>query len=215
MAHLDIWSDVACPWCFIGKRRLEKALAQLPEDERPTIRWHAYQLMPEFPAGTSTPARAMLEKRFGGVARVQGMLDNVRGVAKDVGINFDVDSQIACNTALAHRAVAVARSHDRQDAAVEAFFRAHFEEGKDLSKEDVVVDVLAAAVPGVDRGTLRQELSQADVESEVEVDKKEARMIGIQGVPFFVLDERLAVSGAQEPSTFVAFLREGQRKNAS
>jgi predicted DsbA family dithiol-disulfide isomerase len=214
MAHLDIWSDVACPWCFIGKRRLEAALAQLPESERPTIRWHAYQLMPEFPAGTSTPARAMLEKKFGGAARVAGMLEHVRGIAKDVGITFDVDKQVACNTALAHRAVAVARAHDRQDAAVEAFFRAHFEEGRDLSDEGVVLDVLAAAVPGVDREALRQELSHDDVVGEVETDRKEARMIGIQGVPFFVLDERIAVSGAQEPSTFVAFLREGQRAPA-
>ena len=214
MAHLDIWSDVACPWCFIGKRRLEKALTQLPENERPTVRWHAYQLMPEFPAGTSTPARAMLEKKFGGAARVAGMLEHLRGVAKDVGISFDVDKQIACNTGIAHRAVAVARSHGRQDAAVEAFFRAHFEEGRDLSNEDVVIDVLAGAVPGVARETLRQKLSQPDVADEGEVDKKEARMIGIQGVPFFVLDERLAVSGAQDPATFLAFLREGQRASS-
>jgi predicted DsbA family dithiol-disulfide isomerase len=211
MAHLDIWSDVACPWCFIGKRRLEAALAQLPAEERPTIRWHAYQLMPDFPVGESTPARAMLEKKFGGKERVDGMLEHVRGVARGVGITFDVDRQRACNTVLAHRATAVARAHGAEDAAVEGFFRAHFEEGKDLAQEDVVVDVLVAAVPGVARDVLRQELSQADVAAAVEADKKEARLIGVQGVPFFVLDERLAVSGAQEPSTFLAFLREGQR----
>lgn len=211
MPHLDIWSDVACPWCFIGKRRLEQALATLPDAERPSVRWHAYQLMPEFPVGTSTPARAMLEQRFGGAARVAGMLEHVRGVGADVGIRFDVDRQVACNTGLAHRAVAVARAHGRQDAAVEAFFCAQFEEGRDLSSEDVVLDVLAAAVPDAARETLREQLSHDDVAREVERDKQEARTIGIQGVPFFVLDERLAVSGAQDPATFVAFLREGQR----
>jgi predicted DsbA family dithiol-disulfide isomerase len=217
MAHLDIWSDIACPWCFIGKRRLERALATLPAAERPTVRWHAYQLMPDFPPGESTPARAMLERKFGGAARVAAMLDHVRGIAAAVGITFDVDRQRACNTALAHRATAVARQYGREDAAVEAFFRAYFEEGRDLADETVVLDILASVVAGdaagdaaVDRSALQQRLSSAEIVAEVEHDKQEARLVGVQGVPFFVLDERLALSGAQEPATFVAFLREGR-----
>jgi predicted DsbA family dithiol-disulfide isomerase len=208
MSHLDIWSDVACPWCFIGKRRLEKALAALAPAERPTIRWHAYQLMPEFPAGTSTPAKALLEQRFGGGARVKAMFDHVRAVARDEGIVLDVDRQIACNTALAHRAIAIARSHGREDAAVEGFFRAHFEEGQDLAQVDVVVALLSAAVPDVAFDALRASVLRGDGGEDVESDRREARLLGVQGVPFFVRDERLAISGAQEPSTFVAFLRE-------
>jgi predicted DsbA family dithiol-disulfide isomerase len=215
MAHLDIWSDVACPWCFIGKRRLEAALHQLPPAQRPTIRWHAWQLMPDFPVGESMPARTMLEQRFGGPAPVAAMVARLQHVAADVAIRFDVDAQRACNTALAHRATAVARRHGGEDAAVEGFFRAFFEEGRDLSQESVVVDVLAAAVPGVDRAMLQAELGSADVHDEVEQDRKEGRMIGLQGVPFFVLDERLALSGAQAPETFVAFLREGQAQESA
>jgi len=161
----------------------------------------------------------MLEQKFGGKARVDGMLEHVRGLARGVGITFDVDRQRACNTGLAHRAIAVARAYGAEDVAVDGFFRAYFEEGKDLAQQDVVLDVLAAAVgvvdPAVDREALRQELSQPAVAAAVEADKKEARRINVQGVPFFVLDERLAVSGAPEPSTFVAFLREGRRASVA
>jgi predicted DsbA family dithiol-disulfide isomerase len=214
MAHLDIWSDVACPWCFIGKRRFEAARQALPAELRPTVRWHAYQLMPDFPVAESTPARAMLEQKFGGAARLDGMLDRLRAVAADVGIRFDVDRQVACNTGLAHRAVAVARRHGREDAAVEAFFRAHFEDGRDLSRADVVVELLAAVVPEVTRTQLGDELVTAEVAAEVETDQREARLVGVQGVPFFVLDERLALSGARDVETFVAFLREGSPRSS-
>lgn len=217
MAHLDIWSDVACPWCFIGKRRLEKALAQLNESERPSIRWHAYQLMPDFPEGEATPARPMLERKFGGAARVAQMMAHLRGVASAEGIHFNVDEQMACNTGLAHRAVSLARERGREDAAVEGFFKAMFEEGKNLASPEVVAAVLVDALrglPDAEEGALRDALVAGLGADDVQMDRREAEELGIRGVPFFLLDERLAVSGAQDPQVFVEFLRAAQRTDA-
>jgi len=217
MSHLDVYSDVACPWCFIGKRRLDQALAKLPEAERPTVRWHAYQLQPEFPVGEAKPARAMLEAKFGGAARFAQMFERVQGIAAQEGIRYDLDGQQAVNTGLAHRAVAVARTHGRESAAVDAFFSAFFEQGQNLADVDVVAAILARVldgVPGTDAAALAQQLRDGAGADDVQADLKDGRLLGVSGVPFFVLDERLAMSGAQEVSTFLSFLAEGRRRTA-
>ncbi len=215
MSQLDVYSDVACPWCFIGKRRLDQALAKLPEAERPTVRWHAYQLQPDFPVGEAKPARAMLEAKFGGVARFAQMFERVQAIAAQEGIRYDLDRQQAVNTGLAHRAVAVARRHGRESAAVEALFVAFFEQGQNLAQVDVVAGVLAsvlADVPGIDAAALAQELANGAGADEVQTDLKDGRLLGVSGVPFFVLDARVAMSGAQDVSTFLSFFAEGRRR---
>jgi predicted DsbA family dithiol-disulfide isomerase len=217
MSHLDVYSDVACPWCFIGKRRLDEALAKLPEAERPTVRWHAYQLQPDFPVDEAKPARAMLEAKFGGAARFAQMFERVQAIAAQENIRYDLDRQQAVNTGLAHRAVAVARTHGRESAAVEAFFSAFFEQGQNLADVDVVAGILAGVLegmPGADAATLAQQLRGGAGAADVQDDLKDARLLGVSGVPFFVLDERLAMSGAQEVSTFLSFLDEGRRRLA-
>lgn len=211
---VDIWSDIACPWCFIGKRRLERALAQLDDGDRPTIRWRAYQLMPELAADATMPARAYLERKLGGAGRLARALDHVGQLAKEEGIAFDIDRQIVSNTARAHRAVALARACGREDAAVEAFFRAQFEEGADLSRLEVVAEIGAracAGVDGADPAALAQRLAAGEGADAVRADLDDAAELGITGVPFFVLNGRLAVSGAQDAETFLAFLAEGRR----
>jgi predicted DsbA family dithiol-disulfide isomerase len=213
MAQLDIWSDVACPWCFLGKRRLAMALAALPEGERPSVTWHAYQLMPDFPLGTSTPARQLLEQKFGGAGRLGAMYAQLAQVGAEVGVHFDVDAQLACNTQLAHRAIAVASRFGQQDAVVEALFAAFFERGRDLSRPETVVELLAANVSDVDAQTLQTALMDDEASQSVQRDRVVAEQLGIRGVPFFLLDRRLALSGAQDPSTFLAFLTEGQRRS--
>jgi predicted DsbA family dithiol-disulfide isomerase len=215
MSQLDVYSDVACPWCFIGKRRLDQALAALPERERPTVRWHAYQLQPDFPLGEAKPARAMLEAKFGGAARFAQMFERVQAIAAQEGIHYDLDRQQAVNTSLAHRAVAIARRYGKESAAVEAFFAAFFEQGHNLADLDVVAAILARAladVPGIDAAGLAQQLRDGAGEDEVQADLKDARLLGVSGVPFFILDERLAMSGAQDVTTFLSFLAEGQRR---
>jgi predicted DsbA family dithiol-disulfide isomerase len=221
MSHLDVYSDVACPWCFIGKRRLDQALAKLPEAERPTVRWHAYQLQPEFPVGVAKPARAILESKFGGAARFAQMFERVQSIAAHEGIRYDLDGQQAVNTGLAHRAVAVARTHGRESAAVDAFFSAFFEQGQNLADVDVVAGILARVLDGVpgadatvDAAALAQQLRDGAGADDVQGDLKDGRLLGVSGVPFFVLDERLAMSGAQEVETFLSFLAEGKRRSA-
>jgi predicted DsbA family dithiol-disulfide isomerase len=207
MKQLEIFSDIACPWCFIGKRRLEAALASMPASERPNIRWRSYQLRPDIPVGEASPARAMLEKKFGGKERFASMFAHVREVAAAEGIAFDLDGQIACNTGLAHRAIAIARTHGRESEAVELFFRAFFEQGKNLADVDTVATILIAACPSVEANTLRGELDGDLCRQDVADDLRDAAAFGVSGVPFFVLDRRVAVSGAQPPETMAAFLR--------
>jgi len=203
MSHLDIYSDIACPWCFIGKRRLEAALTELPAEQRPTIRWHAYQLNPDFPAGHSVSALDYLEKKFGGAARLAPMKDRVQSLASDVGIAMEFAHQRSFNTRLAHRAVAIARSVGQEDAVVEALFVGQFVSGADFSDTENVARVLEAA--GVSDAGARLERGEGN--DDVDADLRAAAAVGITGVPFFILDERLGLSGAQDKETFVEFLR--------
>jgi len=207
MAHLDVYSDIACPWCFIGKRRLETALAALPVEQRPTVRWHAFQLAPQFPEGESKPIVEELARKFGGEANVRRAFTQVSAVGQQVGIPFALDRGHAVNTRLAHRAVAWARGVGAEGTAVEAMFQAYFIDGLDLSKLDVVVAVLDKA--GLDGAAAGTALTAGAGAEDVDVDLDSARDIGVTGVPFFVLDERLAMSGAQPAETFLSFLREG------
>lgn len=205
--QLDVFSDVVCPWCFIGKRRLEAALATLPENERPTIRWHAFQLDPTFPQGKSVPSLEHLAKKFGGVARMKQLTAHVADVAKGVGIAIDFDHQLQVNTRLAHRAVAIARTDGKESVVVDALFKAHFEDGKDLADVAFVAGVLDNA--GVKDGRARLDAGEGN--DDVDADLAAAAEFGVSGVPFFILDERLGLSGAQPAETFVAFLKEGQK----
>jgi predicted DsbA family dithiol-disulfide isomerase len=148
-----------------------------------------------------------LAKKFGGAARMQQLTAHVASVAQGAGIAIDFARQRAVNTRLAHRAVAIARADGKEDVVVEALFKAHFEDGDDLSDVYLVAgDLDRAGVAGA-----RARLDSGEGAKDVDADRAAAAEIGIDGVPFFILDERLAVSGAQEPSTFLAFLREGQK----
>lgn len=208
MRSLDIYSDIACPWCYLGKRRLEAALARLPEDQRPALRWRAYLLQPDYPEGQSEPARALLERKFGGGPRFAAMFERLRQLGAAEGISFDLDRQVACHTGLGHRAVKVAATFGREHEATEAIFRAFFTEGRDLSDVATLVDLLAGLPGAPSAAELALALESPAHRAAVAQDLTSARRLGITGVPFFVLDGRLGLSGAQETETFLAFLRE-------
>jgi predicted DsbA family dithiol-disulfide isomerase len=212
--RLDVWSDIACPWCFIGKRRLDTALAKLPEADRPAVFYRAFELRPDLPPHHNEPARPMLEAKFGGAQRFAEVFARVQGVASACGINYDLDRQIAVNTRLAHRGAVLAgrlaKDTGQDDSAVQAaviegLFQAYFEQGQNLGDLQVVAHLVAEAT-GAEVKTARTRLADGEAEEEVVADEAEARALGIGGVPFFVLDGRLGMSGAQEVETFGAFL---------
>ena len=210
MASIEVFSDVACPWCFIGKRRLEAALAGLPTPKRPPIRWRAFQLQPDAPtrALDAAASRTFFESKFGGAARVRAIFDHVSAIGREVGIQFQLDRQHIVNTRLAHRLVAIAGAWARDNPAVDALFRAHFEEGRDIGDVDVAIAVVAEAT-GLASNVLHDALRNGDGDDEVTADLQRARQLGIEGVPLFIRDGSVAVSGAQPVDVFRKFLEDG------
>ena len=203
---VDVVSDVVCPWCYIGKRRLEAAIAKVRESNPDLpfqVRWHAFQLNPDLPAD-GVDRKAYLEAKFGGPERAKQIYERVRAAGRSVGIPFDFDAiERQPNTLQAHRLVAWAqsRSEGDADALVEGLFRANFIEGRFVGSIDELVAIATAAGYGpadadafLRSDALRAEVAQSDAR---------AREIGIGGVPFFIFDGKTAVSGAQEPAAIV------------
>jgi len=200
--QIEVISDVVCPWCFIGKRRLETALRTLrqrggaPEVE---VTWRPFQLNPDMPEDGIDRAE-YLRRKFG--SNAAQIYQRVSAVGESVGIAFDFARvQRQPNTLAAHQLIALARAHGSQDAMVERLFRAYFLEGADLTREDVLVQLAADAAldPQVARADLRDAVRRKAVRDEDAL----ARSMGVEGVPFFVFDRRLAVSGAHEPEVLV------------
>ena len=201
---VDVVSDVVCPWCYIGKRKLEQALAELRNREpalEVAVRWHPFQLNPDLPAA-GMPRAAYLEAKFGGKARAAEIYARVRSVGAQVGIAFDFD-RIAQqpNTLDAHRLIAWAQQRGDADALVEALFRRYFIEGRFLGDRAELAAVAAASdLPEADA---RQLLESDTLRVEVEAESREAQEAGITGVPFFIFNGRSAVSGAHDPATLL------------
>jgi predicted DsbA family dithiol-disulfide isomerase len=204
---VDIVSDVVCPWCYIGKRKLETALGELKARE-PGLsvlrRWHAFQLNPDLPAEGIARA-AYIEAKFGGKARAAEVYARVRAAGADVGIPFEFERiERQPNTLEAHRLIAWAQQQgDAQatDALVEQLFRAYFVDGRLLTDTGQLVEVARDA--GFPEGEVRAMLASATGRSEVEAEDREARAVGINGVPFFIFNGKTAVSGAHEPATLL------------
>jgi predicted DsbA family dithiol-disulfide isomerase len=204
---VDIVSDVVCPWCYIGKRKLESALAEL-ETREPGLsiirRWHPFQLNPDLPAEGIARA-AYLEAKFGGKARAGEIYARVRAAGADVGIpfNFDrIDRQP--NTLEAHRLVAWAQQRGdapATDALVEHLFRAYFIDGRLLTDAEQLIAIARDA--GFPEAEVRAMLASPAGRSDVEAEDREARAVGISGVPFFIFNGKTAVSGAHEPATLL------------
>lgn len=200
---VDVWSDIVCPWCYIGKRRLARALEQEPPGSV-EVRWHAFQLQPDIPV-EGVDADAYFNTKFGGPERVAEMRQHITGVAAGEGLDFHLERQKrAPNTLLAHRAAKIAPD---PEAAMETLFQAHFVDGEDIGDRDTIVRLLPDLdVHALDRG------DAADLVSE---DLRTAQEIGVQGVPFFVAGMRVAVSGAQDPDILRQLLAEARERAAA
>ena len=200
--HLDIYSDTICPWCFIGKRRLERALAERPEPGM-MVTWKAFQLNPDMP-GEGMDRRRYLELKFGGPDNAKRIYDRVREAGREEGIAFVFDDiSRTPNTIASHRLIRFASRRTKTDAAVSALFDAYFLRGEDIGDSDVLVAVAAAAA--LDEAEARSYLESGEDAESIRSEDAHARKVGIQGVPTFVLDNKYVLSGAHPPEVLHRF----------
>ena len=214
---VDVVSDVVCPWCYIGKRRLEAAIAQLRESNPDLpfeIRWHPFQLNPDLPQ-EGVDRKSYLEAKFGGPERAKQIYERVTAAGQTVGIPFDFDAiERQPNTLLAHRLVAWAQSRREgdADALVEGLFHANFIEGRYVGSVDELVNIAVAA--GYDPADARAFLDSDELKDVVAQSDLRAREMGIGGVPFFIFDGKTALSGAQEPAAIVHAIAQAREREA-
>jgi predicted DsbA family dithiol-disulfide isomerase len=201
--RIDVYADIVCPWCYIGERRLESALAQRPELEV-EFHWRPFQLRPEMPP-QGEPWERLITEKFGGPERARAMFAHVSAAGAPDGVEFAWDRiASAPNTRDAHRLVLLAAEQGRERAMAESLFRGYFAEGALLNDPETLVGLAVRA--GVDAGAARELLRGERNVEEVADSQKEAQRLGVTGVPMVVLDGRYAVSGAQPVEVFVRAL---------
>lgn len=207
---IDIWSDIACPWCYIGKRKFETGAAAFAEKagaDAPdvTIEYHSYELAPDTPVDFDGSEIDFLSTHKGMPAdQVKGMLDNVAGIAKATGLDYNFDTLKHTNTVKAHQLLHYAKAHGKQVEAKERLLKAYFTEGRHVGRIEDLADL--AAEIGLDRDDVIRSLSADEHLDAVRADQALGQAYGIQGVPFFVIDGKYGVSGAQEAETFAQVL---------
>lgn len=203
--RIEIWSDIACPWCFIGKRRFETALERFDHKDDVDVTWHSYQLDPGLPEHFDGSEAEYLSRSKGmPIEQVKQMFDHVSAQAEGEGLDYDFDSIVVANSFTAHRFLHLAKTQGVMSEAEEALLSGHFEHGRDISDHDYLAEVGHAL--GIDPALTRRVLDSDEFVAEVEADIAEARALGVSGVPFFVFDRRYGISGAQSPETFVEAL---------
>jgi len=202
---IEIWSDIMCPFCYIGKRRLEEALAGFPQRDQIEIEWKSFQLDPTIEAQPGKDVYSYLAERKGmTVEQAKQMHVQVVESAKSVGLNYDFDKAVIANSFDAHRMIQLAKTKGLGDAAEERIFKAYFTEGQDAGNHETLVKL--GEEIGLKAEDIRQVLESNDFALEVNSDIAEAQQIGVRGVPFFVFDRKYAVSGAQPVEVFTQTL---------
>jgi predicted DsbA family dithiol-disulfide isomerase len=203
--NIDIWSDIACPWCYIGKRRFEKALAAFPHRDEVTVAWHSFQLDPSLPAHyDGTEAQYLSTRKGMPEEQVRQMFAHVREQAAGEGLDYDFDSLVVANSVRGHQLLHLAKEQGLAGEVKEALLSAHFEHGTDIGDTEALVRIGVRA--GLDEQAVRDELASGSRIRAVEADIDEAAALGIRSVPTFVLDMTFAVSGAQSVEVFTAAL---------
>ncbi len=205
---IDLVSDVVCPWCYLGKARLELAIAEVQDEVGIDINWRPYRLNPDIPP-EGVDQKAYLEEKLGGAEAVARGHEMLTKLGKEVGINYDFEAiKIGPNTLDAHRLIhwALLESRETQDRVVTALFKANFEEGRNIGDHTVLADLAEAC--GMDRKLVENLLaSEADKDSVIgEIDA--AQKMGVNGVPFFIMDGQYAISGAQMPDVLAGAFRD-------
>jgi predicted DsbA family dithiol-disulfide isomerase len=205
---IDVVSDVVCPWCFIGKRHLEAALAGLPEAAGATVRWHPFELNPDLPA-EGVDRKRYLEAKFGGPARAAEIYARVREAGVRAGLAFDFDAIARQpNTRDAHRLIAWAQSRGDAGPLVERLFRAYFLEGRFVGDRETLAALGAEA--GCDGDAALAWLESGRGGDEIAAAEARVHALGISGVPFFIFDGKVGLSGAQPPETMRAAIAQAR-----
>jgi predicted DsbA family dithiol-disulfide isomerase len=202
---IEIWSDIVCPWCYIGKRRFERGLATLDDPGHFEVVHRAFQLNPSMPKGEVRDHRDNLMAKYGlSESRAAAMQEQMERTAAAEGLEFHLVGGVTGNTFDAHVLVNLGRVRGIQDAVIERLFRAHFTEQRSIFDVDSLVGLAADA--GLDAGEARAALAGTEYAAAVNADLRDARGLGISGVPYYVIDRRYAMSGAQPPELFAEAL---------
>ncbi|SDS86170.1 DsbA family oxidoreductase [Microterricola viridarii] len=213
---IDVWSDIACPWCFIGKRKFEGGVAAFQADaDAPEVivEYHSYELSPDTPVDFEGSEIDFLAEHKGMPAeQLRGMLEQVTGVAAAVGLEYNFDILKHTNTVKAHQLLHYAKAQGIQLQAAERLFSAYFTEGRHLGRAEDLADL--GAELGLDRADVLRSLNEDEYLPAVRADQAQAQQFGINGVPFFVIDGKYGVSGAQDPDTFAQVLQQVRSERA-
>ena len=212
--QIEIWSDVVCPWCYVGKRRFERALQDFPHRDQVRVTHRSFQLDPAKPRGETSSRRSMLMSKYHrSVAEVLEMDRKMEALAAAEGLEYHLtDANLTGNTFDAHRLVHLAATHGLQDAMLERLYRAYFTEQRSLFDRESLVAL--GSDTGVDANDARQALENGAFADAVANDLNDAKSFGVTGVPFFVVDRRYAVSGAQPAEVFGQLLARAWEERA-
>lgn len=198
---IEIWSDVMCPFCYIGKRHFEAALAQIPDADKIEVIWKSYQLDPTTPLEVNyTQAEYLVKKKNFPLEQVNAMLQNVTQMAKNAGLDFNLEQSVMTNSQRAHQLIQFAKSKNLGKEMEEQLFQAYFIDGKNVSDFDTLSELAQNA--GLDKAEAQQAFEDDRYEKEFRSDVQEAAQLGVTGVPFFVIDRKYAISGAQPIAVF-------------
>lgn len=209
---VQIFSDVQCPWCYIGKRKFEAAVAEFDGDV--DIVYRSFELAPDTPVDYEGSTVDYLSERKGmPLEQVHQMLDRVTQIASSVGLDYDFEHVHQTNTVLAHELLHFAKAHGLQLELKERLLRAYFVEGRHVGRAEDLADL--AADVGLDRDAAAESLADHRHLADVKADMAQAVAYGIQGVPFFVIDDRYGISGAQEPAAFLGALQQAAADRAA
>jgi protein disulfide-isomerase len=202
---VEIWSDIMCPFCYIGKRKFENAIAQFKEKDNIEIIWKSFQLAPTMKTEANKNIHQFLAEHKGmSLEQATSMNNNVANQAKQVGLVYNFDSTIPANSLMAHRFSHWAKTKGLQLQAEEELFKAYFTDGKNIDDMETLVQL--GQKIGLDATETKKVLESNQYENEVNQDIYEAQQIGVRGVPFFVFDRKVAVSGAQDTTVFLETL---------
>jgi predicted DsbA family dithiol-disulfide isomerase len=205
--EIDIWSDIRCPFCYIGKRKFEMALEKFAHKDKVNVTWKSFELDPGLITNAEVSAIDHLASAKGiSKEQAKGMQDYVANIAKEIDLDFNSKNSIVANSFNAHRLIQLAKTKGLGSEAEEALFKAHFAEGKNIDDNDTLFETGVSI--GLAESEVKEIFTSEAFSKEVRQDEMQAQSLGINGVPFFVINNKYAVSGAQSPQTFLEALEQ-------